>query len=118
ELIARMDAEATDCITVYNKCDASSGERLDFSSDAVYISAKTGEGIGELLSLTEKKLQNRKKQMRLIIPYDKGGLVSLLHETSKVICEEYRESGVLISAIVDAQVYGKVKEHEVADDGV
>ena len=118
ELIARMDAEATDCITVYNKCDMCAGDRLDFSPDAVYISAKTGEGTDELLMLTEKKLQSRKKQASLLIPYDKGGLISLLHETSKVLSEEYREKGVYIRAIVDAEVYGRVRSYEVADDGI
>ncbi|MBR2743176.1 MAG: GTPase HflX [Clostridia bacterium] len=118
ELIARMDAEATDIITVYNKCDRNPCERLDFSGDAVYISALTGEGVPALLGLTEKKLQSRKKEVSLLIPYDRGGLLNLLHEKSRIKSLEYRDTGAAVTAIVDAETYGKVRDCEVSYDGV
>lgn len=113
KLIERMDATATDRITVYNKSDKMTEDRLDFSENAVYISAKTGEGVDTLLSLIEKKLQSRKKSVNLLIPYDKGDILNRLHEASKVVSTEYKENGIAVSAIVDAEEYGRVKDYEV-----
>jgi len=113
KLIEKMDATATDRIVVYNKFDAASEERLDFSSDAVYISAKTGAGVDELLALIEKKLQSHKKQVNLLIPYNKGDVLNLLHETSKVVSTDYKEDGIAVTVIVDSENYGRVRDYEV-----
>ena len=56
DLIHELKADQIPCIRVYNKCDvAFSGER-SHEEDAVSISAKTGEGLDQLLAMIGKRL--------------------------------------------------------------
>ena len=66
ELIRELGAESIPCIRVYNKCDVAFTAQQEREADAVYISAKTGEGIPALLEAVDKKL-------------DKGTKLSLIH---------------------------------------
>lgn len=55
-LIVQLGAEAKPCIRAYNKCDKYLGE-LPHERDSVCISAKTGEGVPELLEKLQAELQ-------------------------------------------------------------
>ncbi len=87
-------------IRVLNKADL-----LDIpkSSDAeqVWCSAKSGEGIPELLSAMAQRLPQTVKRMQLCIPYSEGSFLQLLREEGKIFSEEYTGDGVLIDVLVD-----------------
>ena len=73
ELIRELKADHIPCIRVYNKSDlAFSGERAK-EDDSVAISAKTGEGIDNLLELIDRKLDKGTRRVTLHLPYDKTG---------------------------------------------
>ncbi len=73
------------------------------SSDAeqVWCSAKSGEGIPELLSAMAQRLPQTVKRMQLCIPYSEGSFLQLLREEGKIFSEEYTGDGVLIDVLVD-----------------
>ncbi|MCD7797621.1 MAG: GTPase HflX [Clostridiales bacterium] len=98
-------------ITVFNKCDIARDINKFGSNDAVRISAKTGEGIDELLLAVEKALVQTRKRVRLLIPFDKGSLVSKVRENGEVYHEEYTENGAVIEAAVDISVLGALSEY-------
>ncbi|MCL1829415.1 MAG: GTPase HflX [Oscillospiraceae bacterium] len=60
ELIFRLGAGETPCITVFNKCDLYSGELPPRGADTVCISAGTGEGVDELVMKIAEILADRK----------------------------------------------------------
>ena len=49
---------------------------------------------------------------KLLLPFDKGGLLSTIRIDGRVFSEEYTESGVLVDAQVDVKVYHLVEKYK------
>ena len=84
DLIRELGAENIPCIRVYNKSDLAFAFQRDKEGDAVSVSAKTGEGLGRLLSAIDKKLDKGTKRVTLHLPYDKAGALDSLYREAKV----------------------------------
>ena len=75
---------------------------------ALQISARTGEGIDTLLEQIGLRLRGIQRTARIEIPYSQGGLLSMLHDGARVLQEEYGEQGIVIEAMVDDQLAGRI----------
>ena len=82
--------------------------------DAVFVSAKTGEGVEELLAAVQAALPQPARVVRLLVPYDRGEVVSRLHLRGGVLETEYREEGTLVTARVDDREVPALEEFLVA----
>jgi len=114
-LIAQLGAEGTPCIRVYNKCDRCFGV-LPRERDSVCISAKTGEGVADLLELLSAALGRSRRRARFRIPYEKGALVQLLHDEAAVLSVGYGEGGAEIEAVVKPELWAKLAPYAVEED--
>lgn len=76
----------------------------------VNISALTGQGIEQLLSLIADVLKERYSVVKLWIPYDKTNLVSLLHQKGNVRKEEYGVEGIQLEVEISRIWANRVKE--------
>lgn len=96
---------------VFNKCDKLSEVPASVvrADKLVYISAKNKTGIDTLLEAIADIAPGRKQRVRAHIPYSEGALVSALHETQKVISEEYSQEGTIMELMVDAQMYSRIR---------
>ena len=110
ELIRELGAESIPCIRVYNKCDVAFTAQQERENDAVYISAKTGEGIPALLEAVDKKLDKGTKRVVIHLPYDKTGLLDGLYREAKVESVEYGET-VDVTAVCTPRVMGQLKDY-------
>lgn len=110
ELIRELGAEQIPCIHVYNKCDVAFTAQQEREADAVYISAKTGEGIPALLSAVDKKLDKGTKRVVIHLPYDKTGLLDGLYREAKVENVAYGET-VDVTAVCTPRVMGQLKDY-------
>ena len=79
--------------------------------DIIEISAKTGKGIDALISKIEKTLQKTKKRAVLRLPYEKGGLLEILHREASVLRLEYLDDGIEVEAVLDLRTYGRVRDY-------
>ena len=98
-------------ITLFNKQDLRTDEEPlhDFRADHVLgISAKTGEGLPEVVELLAKILRENKVYVERVIPYDKVGDIQLIRKSGELLAEEYVPEGVAIKAYVPMDVYGKL----------
>ena len=104
-------------IKVYNKCDLNESfiPSDDGKSKNVFISAKTGKGIGELIEAIADTAPGKKTKHRLLIPYSDGSVLNDLHSSEKVISEEYTADGVEIEVLIDNITYGKLKKYEISE---
>ena len=110
ELIRELKADHIPCIRVYNKSDlAFSGERAK-EDDSVAISAKTGEGIDNLLKLIDRKLDKGTRRVTLHLPYDKTGLLDSIYREGKVESVEYGAT-VDVVAICTPKLLGQLKDY-------
>ena len=114
ELLESLGCGDTPIITVLNKCDLLDGSLMaqDFES-YIKISAKTGEGLDNLLQAVEDNLPVRMKRVTLRGPFSQGGLVSEIREKGSLIAEEYLAEGTRVEAIIDEILYSKAKDFEI-----
>ncbi len=109
-LITELNAWETPRLEVFNKCDLLEGDILPRGEDAVAISARTGEGMEDLLGKLRQRLDQGAHHVKLAIPYDKGGLLDLLHREAKVEKVEYGEA-IEVEAVCTPKVLGKVRDY-------
>jgi GTPase len=91
-------------IVVINKADAADPEVLDrlirHERHSVVVSARTGRGLAVLRDLVSEELPRPDLEVKAVVPYDRGDLVSRLHEESEVLSTEHREDGTFVHAKV------------------
>ena len=107
-LINQLGANETPCIRVYNKCDAYVGI-LPHGEDIVCLSAKSGEGVQELVQALSRLLDRGRHHVTLKIPYSSAGTADLLNREAAVIRMEYTDEGIEAEVIVPPDIFGKVK---------
>lgn len=98
-------------IKVFNKCDKLEEYPKFNGNSNVYISAKSNVNIDKLIEAIAEIAPGKKQLVKVCIPYSQGGLVNLIHDTQKVVSEEYSETGTVMEAMVDAQMYEKIREY-------
>ena len=103
ELICQLGAEQTPCIRVFNKCDAYLGI-LPHGEDVICLSAKSGEGVQELVQRLSALLDRGNHKVTLRIPYSDAGIMDLLNREAAVTSLEYLDT-------VPPEVFGKVKRY-------
>ena len=91
-LIRELGAEQTPRIEVFNKCDRYVGDIRPHGENIVSISARTGEGLDDLLEAIGKRLDSGAKRVTIHLPYDKGGILETLYKEAKVERVDYTET--------------------------
>ena len=113
KLIVELGAEQTPRIDVFNKIDRCPSEILPHGEDIVSISAKTGQGLDELLSKIGDRLDTGAHRVVLHLPYDKGGVLDLLHREAKVERVDYGET-IEVEAVCTPIQLGRLKDYIVS----
>lgn len=76
------------------------------------LSAKTGQGLPALLARVEGVLQLARPSMELLIPYNRGDLVSLMHEKAIIQQEKHQAEGTYLEVRVPEQLQDLVKPYQ------
>ena len=107
QLIHELGADQTPRIEVFNKCDLWTGDIRPHGEDRVSISAKTGEGVPDLLAAIGRVLDNGARRVTIHLPYDKGGLLDKLYLEAKVESVDYGET-IDVEAVCTPKVIGQL----------
>lgn len=111
-LLFELGCKDKPIIPVMNKCDlVPEVMKISNSYNVVRISAKTGEGIDELLSCIERNLPVKMKEVTMLLPFSKSGIASNIRKNGTILNEEYEESGIKIKALIDIRIYSKIKDY-------
>jgi GTP-binding protein HflX len=104
DVIAEVDGRDIAEIVVYNKSDLVDDDQrlvlLGLEPTAVFVSARTGEGIDELLARIAAVLPEPEIELDLLVPYDRGDVVSHLHDSGRIVSTDYEEEGTRVHARV------------------
>ena len=112
ELLDDLGCADRPVIPVLNKCDLVNGlEDIPMIGNAVRISAKNGKGIDKLLQAIEDHLPVKIKKVLLLLPFSKAGLVAEIREKGTLLSEEYKEQGIAVTALLDAQMLSRVQAY-------
>ena len=107
QLIHELGADRTPRIEVYNKCDCWDGDARPHGENRVSISAKTGEGLPDLLKAIGGILDNGARRVTIHLPYDRGGLLDKLYQDAKVEQVDYSET-IDVVAVCSPKVIGQL----------
>ena len=108
DLIRELGADSIPCIRVYNKCDVAFGFQRK-EENAVSLSARTGEGVTDLLAAIDKKLDKGTKRVTLHLPYDKAGALDALYREARVESVEYGAT-VDVVAVCTPRIIGQLNQ--------
>ncbi len=91
-------------IVVINKADAASPEVIDRLTlrerHSIVVSARTGQGITELMDLIEQELPHLDHEIHMLVPYDRGDLVARAHKEGEVLSVDHTGGGTVLHARV------------------
>jgi len=116
ETLKELQAGQIPCLYVMNKADLvmEESELPKVSGDRIYLSAKQGIGLAELLELIQKKLFGDYRECTFLIPYTDGAAVSRLQEQALVRSISYEADGVLISVSCKESDAGRYAAYAVS----
>lgn len=117
KVIAEVDAGNLPELIVFNKIDlADEAQRMalrGLEPASIGVSARTGEGIEELLALIAKSIPEPNVRVSVLIPYSRGELVSRLHLNSRIVSLEYVEEGTKLVAMVKPDLAAELRQFEI-----
>lgn len=115
EVLEELGAGDKPMIIVLNKIDALddpvklAGLEVSFPGvKTLAVSAKTGQGMDELLQLCAEMMADRVQTVTYRIPQSRGDLSGLLHRDAKVLETEYDGNDIVLKAVVPASIAGKL----------
>ena len=116
DTIAKLECSNKPVITVFNKIDMSTGMQqiIDIRAHSTLrVSAKSGENMESLPRAIDNLLKTFKSHISMIIPFDEGKLLNMIHDSAKVISKEYKENGVYIEAYVNDEILNRINKYIV-----
>lgn len=106
---------------VVNKTDAAAADVLmalrGRFPEALFVSARTGDGIAELLERLEERLPRPGFEVRALVPYARGDLIDRIHTAGEFISSEHTDTGTLVVARVNADLAGELARYAESEDG-
>ena len=110
-LIAQLAKPETPVLRCYNKADLVSPADIPVGEDVVALSARSGAGCQELLQAIEGALNHARHHVVMTLPYSMGGQVETLHNNARVIGVDYSAEGIVVEAILDDILYGRLRDY-------
>ncbi|MEU5809174.1 MULTISPECIES: GTPase HflX [unclassified Streptomyces] len=108
EVIREVGAVDVPEIVVINKADAADPlvlqRLLRIERHSIAVSARTGQGIEELLRLIDAELPRPSVEVEALVPYTHGSLIAKAHAEGEVISEEHTPEGTLVKVRVHEQL--------------
>ena len=100
---------------VINKIDAAEGEMLTMLRsqfpDALFVSARTGEGIRDLRAVTEQRLPQPEVEVRALVPYSRGDLLDKVHRLGTIDSLDHTNEGTELVAHVHPDLASEFTEY-------
>ncbi|MFC5501380.1 GTPase HflX [Lysinimonas soli] len=113
DVIGEVGARDLPEIVVFNKSDlVDDDQRLllrGLEPNAVFVSARSGEGIDELLARIADELPHPDVELEMLVPFDRGDLVALAHARARVTDTSYDERGTRLTVMATERVAEQLK---------
>lgn len=110
-LIAQLAKPETPVLRCYNKADLVTPADIPVGEDVVALSARSGAGCQELLQAIERALNHARHHVVMTLPYSMGGQVETLHNNARVIGVDYSAEGIVVEAVLDDILYGRLRDY-------
>ena len=113
KVIGEIGAGGKEKLMVYNKIDRISELPVDATGhDCVFVSAKTGENMDQLMDKIRQSIFSDRVTAELLIPYSRGEVSSYLCEKAVVMEMDYREDGTYFKVELNQADYNRLKKYD------
>jgi GTP-binding protein HflX len=106
---------------VINKADVADpmvlARLLRSEPHSVAVSARTGQGIDELLAALERDLPRPRVEVRSLVPYARGDLVARTHRDGVVLSAEHTPDGTVLHTLVGKMLAAELGEYPLGASG-
>ena len=120
EVLAEIGAFETRRVEVLNKSDLLTSDELrdlvTSHPEAQVVSAREGTGIQGLLYRIAREAAEGSVSMTVLVPYEKGMLMKMVHERCQVMRESYVQQGLLATVRADARMAATLAPYVANDD--
>lgn len=113
ETLKQLEIGNKPIITIFNKKDKLDSDSApilrDFKADKILsISAKTREGLNDLLTSLEEVLREQTIYLNYLFSYQDAGKIQSIRKSGQLLKEAYEEDGIRIEAYVPQELYAKI----------
>jgi GTP-binding protein HflX len=117
EVLGQIGAQAIPQLLVFNKVDLLDADEQELLvlcfADGVAVSARSGEGIAELLAGIDQAANMTNKALTVLIPFAQGALVQLAHERCSIVSEKFTEEGTMLQLRVPVALLSRFDRYAV-----
>ena len=110
ETLQEVGVEGIPTLNIYNKSDLAAVPYPVISDDNVWISAKEMDSLDPLIELIKKKIYGQYVTCKLLVPFDRGDVVSYLNDKATIKTTEYEEEGTLMTVEMNSSERTKFEE--------
>ena len=118
-VLSEIGASDIRSVVVYNKCDLLDGDTRRALAlehpEAVQMSALEGTGADALLYRIAQEASDGDVTITVVVPYEKGMLIKMLHERCQVIREEYVQGGLKATVRASQRMHDFLEPYRIED---
>ena len=119
DVIGDVGARDTRELVVFNKADLVDDDTRmllrGLEPHALFVSSRTGEGVDALRAAVEAALPLPAVEVKALVPYGRGDLVSAAHETGYIVTQSHEAEGTALHAFVSPRLAADLEPFRVGD---
>lgn len=117
QVVGELGARGIDELIVFNKIDLVDETTLlalrGLEPKSIFVSSRSGEGFEELQKAISDRLPRPNVAVKVLVPYNRGDLVSRMHLNSEIKKIEYQETGTYVEALVRPDIAAELQPFNV-----
>jgi GTP-binding protein HflX len=117
QVVGELGARGIDELIVFNKIDLVDETTLlalrGLEPKSIFVSSRSGEGFEELQKAISDRLPRPNVAVKVLVPYNRGDLVSRMHLNSEIKKIEYQETGTYMEALVRPDIAAELQPFNV-----
>ena len=122
QILRDLGAAGKPTLYVFNKCDREAPDDLVIPADlrdgaVCHISAKTGEGVDDLVAQLERLVMAGRRRLTFVIPNAEAGALNQLYQNATVESVDYGADCITAVAVADAKTAGMLRRYLGESDG-
>lgn len=102
-----VGVENVPTLYIYNKSDLAGVRYPAINGDGIWISAKKGQGLDELLEIIKRQIFANYVTCRMLVPFERGDIVAYLNEHASILKTDYEEEGTLLKVELSQADYDR-----------
>lgn len=105
-----VGVENVPTLFVYNKADLAGIPYPHVNGEGLWIAAKEGRGLDELLEMIKQRIFLDYVTCRMVVPFNRGDIIAYLNESATVHETEYEEAGTMIKVELKRADYDRFEQ--------